>query len=124
MIVKQMISIQDKKYCLDINRISDFVNYSDSHLAKESEIIDTYGINNDAVTTNYKGIDVVSKSIREVTTQGNVQLDNIRYDLIKTLITQIMGFDYDENKYKNEIPFGLEIALNTLIKEGFLIEIN
>ena len=77
-----MISIQDKKYCLDINRISDFVNYSDSHLAKESEIIDTYGINNDAVTTNYKGIDVVSKSIREVTTQGNVQLDNIRYDLL------------------------------------------
>lgn len=119
-----MINIQDKKYCLDINRISDFVNYSDSHLAKESEIIDTYGINNDVVTTNYKGIDVVSKSIREVTTQGNVQLDNIRYDLIKTLITQIMGFDYDENKHKNEIPFGLEIALNTLIKEGFLIEIN
>ena len=119
-----MISIQDKKYCLDINRISDFVNYSDSHLAKESEIIDTYGINNDAVTTNYKGIDVVSKSIREVTTQGNVQLDNIRYDLIKTLITQVMSFDYDENKHKNEIPFGLEIALNTLIKEGFLIEIN
>ena len=118
-----MISIQDKKYCLDINRISDFVNYSDSHLAKESEIIDTYGINNDVVTTNYKGIDVVSKSIREVTTQGNVQLDNIRYDLIKTLITQIMGFDYDENNL-NEKDYPKNPSLNTLIKEGFLIEIN
>ena len=109
----------DKKYCLDIKKVLDFVNYSNAHPIKESEIIDTYQNEEDTSET----LGVSSKVIRETTSFGIAQIDNIRYDLIKTFIQQILDFGYEETEHIDFPPFGFRVAFNTLIKEGFLKEI-
>lgn len=106
-----MIKIGGKRYKLDIKKISEFVNYSDRNTSKEIEIID-----------NYDGAKVVNKTVRELTAPANAQIDNIKYDLIKSLIATIISYDNPEIS-DDEIPFGIEICLNTLLEEGFLIEI-
>lgn len=114
----------DKKYYLDIKKILDFVNYSNAHPIKESEIIDTYQNDEEGETNDEQNtFGVSSKVIRETTSYGIAQIDNIRYDLIKTFIQQILDFGYDENEKIDCPPFGFRITLNTLIKEGFLKEI-
>lgn len=120
-----MVCYGDKKYSIDIKKILDFVNYSNAHPIKESEIIDTYqNEEEDEGTTNENNtLGVSSKIIRETTSFGVAQIDNIRYDLVKTFIQQILEFGYEEREDIAFPPFGFKIAFNTLIKEGFLKEI-
>ena len=67
----------------------------------------------------------VSKIIREVNSQGNMQNDTIRYDLIKTLLSvvldkKLMSFGNLENELMYDFSFN--IAFNTLLKEGIIYE--
>lgn len=108
-----MIFIGDKCYTFDIDKISEAVIYSDKTESKEQEILDTY--------ENGK---VVGKTIRELKTPGNSQIDNIKYDLIKTFIIQVIAYEEVEITDLDDLPFGTKIAMNTLIMGGFLKEIN
>lgn len=107
----------DKDYYLDIKAILNFINYSDTHSNKETEIIDRYEKDEN------KNLSSAEKTIREITSYGNTNMDNISYDLIKILIGQVLSWGYDSEISEMEaIPFGLKIAINTLIKEKLLLE--
>lgn len=107
-----MIEIDNKYYIFDLERICDFVSISNKMETKEKEILD-----------DYKDGILSGKTIRELTTQGNAQIDNIRYDLIKTFILEIITYDnVVTNLY--DMPFGLQISWNTLLHNGILKEIN
>lgn len=109
----------DKEYCLDIKAILNFINYSDTHSNKETEIVDRYEKDEN------KNLSSTEKTIREITSYGNTNMDNISYDLIKILLGQVLSWGYDTGQTETEIetiPFGLKIAINTLLKEKLLIE--
>ena len=106
-----MISIDDKTYWFDMNRICEFVNYSDKTENKETEILDTYQEGK-----------VISKSVRELTTPGNIQMDTFKYDIVKTFVMEILEYEVSDVMSLEEAPIGVKIAVNTLIKYGILIE--
>jgi hypothetical protein len=105
----------NSEYILDLKAILNFINFSDNHNTKESEIIDHYEKDEN------KSLSVAEKTIREITSSGNAQMDNIGYDLIKLLLTQILSYGYnrEEDSLENT-PFGFDIAFNTLINEKLL----
>jgi hypothetical protein len=107
----ELLTIGDKKYAFDVEALTNFIMYSDLNKSQETEIIDSYD-----------GGKVVSKTVRELTTPGNAQIDNIKYDLIKMFIVQIITYDEDVRDIE-EVPFGVKLCLNTLIAYGFLNEI-
>lgn len=106
----------DKEYCLDIKAILKFINYSDSHSNKETEIIDKYEKDENQSLKNSE------KTIREITSYGNTNMDNINYDLIKMLLGQVLSWGYEEENTSSTIPFGLKVVINTLLNEKLLLE--
>lgn len=109
-----MISIDGKFYAFDVSKICDFISEKTNKELKETEILDSF---------DYTDKKLTSKSVRELKSPGNGQ-ENIVYDLLKILIIQIVAFDDEGNTELEDMPFGTKVAFNTLIKEGFLIEIN
>lgn len=105
----------DKDYYLDVRAILNFINYSDKNPSKETEIIDRYEKNEN------KSLESAEKTIREITS-GNSNFDNISYDLIKTLILQVLAYGYDEEQDTTILPFGLKIAISTLEHEKLLLK--
>ena len=119
-----IIKLDGKSYLLDLKKIFDFVNYSNAHPVKESEIVDTYQNDDENGTaSNDEAFTVNSKMIRETTSYGAAQIDALRYDLLRSIIQQVLEFGYDEHEDIAHPPFGFGVAFNTLIKEGFLKEI-
>ena len=108
-----MITIEGKTYVLDLNSVCDFINHSSTHSAKETEVINSY----------VEG-KLDEKSVRELTTPGNSQIDNIKYDLVKMFIVQILTYDEKNIEKLEDMPFGTQLAFLTLINEGFLILID
>lgn len=106
-----MIEIGDKEYVFDIKKIANFFNYSDANTSKETEILDTYEHGSP-----------IAKTVRELTTPANAQIDSIKYDLIKTFIVQIITYEAPCNNYY-DLPFGMKLAVDTMVKEGFLVEV-
>lgn len=107
-----MIEVGGKFYIFDLEKIYKFINYSDNASAKEKEILDSY-----------EDGKIVGKTIRELTTPGNTQIDNIKYDIVKTFIIQIITYE-GEVMDLDDVSFGTKLAWNTMVKEGFLKEIN
>lgn len=107
--------------CLNLDEITKFIEYSDNNKIKETETV----TNTDNVDTADGGVNkvITNKSVRENIVSSNPQIDNIRYDLIKLLITKV----FDESSYivdekDNETYFGVgtQIALNTLIEYNMI----
>jgi len=118
-----VIELEGKSFYLDLKKILDFVHYSNKHPLKESEITDLYQTDEEVAKDSPEAFGVTTKTIRETTSFGVSQIDNIRYDLVKTMLMQVLEFGYEETDKIDNIPFGLEVAINTLITEGFLKEI-
>lgn len=112
----KMIDFKGKKYAFDFNKIMEFVDFSRDMTSTEREILDTYDIS-DGINSGGK---VVTKTIRELVSPSNFQMDSIRYDLVKTFIIEILSFEGD---FEREATDGLKIAINTLINEKLLVEI-
>lgn len=106
-----MVEVCGKIYAFDVDKICAYVNYSDNSQTVEKEILDSY-----------EGGKNISKTIRELTGPGNQQIDNIKYDLIKTFIIQVLTFDENVNDFE-DVPFGTKLAINSLIMGGFLVEV-
>lgn len=119
-----MFEIAGKQYYIDINRVASFANHSDTHKLVEREIVDNYECKHNGDGTSR--LDNTTKTVREVSSQGNTNMDNIKYDLLKLFITQLIGYglfdDNDEEGTEESIPFGIALCMNTLIKEKILIE--
>lgn len=115
-----MIRMSGKEYAIDVQKVFEFVNYSDKNTSSEQEITDGYEMLDDG-----KGsLRQTSKVIRELKAPGNSQIDNIKYDLVKSLISMLITFDDTDRDYdEDDLPFGVRITMNTLIAEGLLYEI-
>lgn len=97
----------NKKYVFDLEKIIEFASRSNKSSATEKEILDTYDLTD--------GEDrVITKTVRELIASGDTQVENIRYDLIKTFIIEILTSD--ENSY------GVQIAIDTLVNEGIMVK--
>lgn len=106
-----MITIEGKKYVFDLEAICDFISFSTKNDSKEKEVITSF--------TDDGKID--EKSVRELTAPSNIQMDNIRYDLAKMMVIQVLTYDEKNIESLDQMPFGTEMAFLTLINEGFLI---
>jgi len=109
-----MISINGKYYKLDLEKICNFAVTSEKK-PTEREIIDNY-----TFTGSERKLD--QKTVREFQT---FSYDNVKYDLIKTLVFTLLAYDIDNNGItdEEELPLGVSICLNTLIADGYLVEI-
>lgn len=109
------MGMDGKKYYLDIDAITKWCLSSSLNPSKETEINEgyDYGDNGDFQMT--------TKVVRELKA-SNSQDDTIRYDFVKMLvlpfISDITNFD---EIYDN---FSYSLIFNTLLKMGFLVEIN
>lgn len=101
----------------DLEEICKFVTYSDKNKTTETETITNYDID------EFSKYTVNNKSISEKTIPSNMQIDTIRYDLVKTLMLKLI----DEEIFKNEMEeqtfsFGAQLAITTL-KEFKMLKI-
>lgn len=110
----------NRKWGVDIDKFTRLCLTSDNEKSKDTEITEGYEKDENGSMMQ------VSKIIREVNSQGNMQNDTIRYDLVKTLLSVILdkkmmtfGSLEDELKY----DFSFNIAFNTLLKAGIIYEI-
>ncbi len=109
-----------RKWGVDIDKFTKLCLTSDNEKSKDTEITEGYEKDENGMMTQ------VSKIIREVNSQGNMQNDTIRYDLVKTLLSVIlekkaMNFGSFENEL--QFDFSFNIAFNTLLNAGIIYEI-
>ena len=108
------MEINNKPF-FNLREICEFIEHSDNNKIKETETLTSY----DYDEMDGKMQTIGSKTIRENVIPSNPQIDNIRYDLVKTLITKILDnntYQYDEEKKEYYFDMGAQIALNTLIE--------
>ncbi len=119
--VPQFLFTPDKrKWGVDIDKFTKICLTSDNEKSKDIEITEGYEKDDNGSMTQ------TSKIIREINSQGNMQNDTIRYDLVKTLLSvildkKVMNFGTIENETMYDFSFN--IAFNTLLKEGIIYEI-
>lgn len=100
---------KDIIYYYNMDNIINYVfNNSEDKSEPETEIMETYE-NEDSK------LKMSSKQIREVksSTQWNTVVST-KYDLVKTLMTMTLNLNL------NDSGFGESVAINTLIKNGFI----
>ena len=91
----------------NLEEIFNFITYSDRNKVKHTEIITS--INHNPLTNEVEE----DKSIRENTISSNSQIDELRYDLVKSLIDKVLSSNMigEENE---KFTLGEQIAINTL----------
>ena len=122
-----MLKLGNKAYAIDISKIMRWV----STTTQEERIILTtitqvqplqttdYGIDDEDVS-----IEVASKEITENKATLNDTMNNVRYDLIKMILSEL--FTHPNNESNNDwtpLSFTQKICFNTLAKEGIIYEI-
>lgn len=110
----------NRKWGVDIDKFTKLCLTSDTEKSKDTEITEGYEKDDNGDMRQ------VSKIIREVNSQGNIQNDTIRYDLVKTLLSvvlekKVMSFGTVENELQYDFSFN--IAFNTLLNAGIIYEI-
>lgn len=110
-----LITFYGKTFYLDINKIMEWCLSSSTTPLKETEINEGYDTNDEGDLT------MVTKVVRESKT-NNTQEENIKYDFIKLILMPFMGDICSYEKIEGNFSYAL--MLNTLIKMGFLVEIN
>ena len=114
--LQKLLKFGDKSYAFDVNKICDFISERSEKPLKETEILENF----DYSEENKK---LSSRNVRELNSPGNGQ-ENIIYDLLKIFVVQIIVFEGDGDMDAEDLPFGTKLAFNTLLNEGFLIEID
>lgn len=116
-----LFPIGDKIYYFDLNNILRFVEHSAKNERRNKDITEVYDVNDG------KKASLKQKTIKEFTAQGDIQNDNIRYDLVKTLIQYLLDSDGmaegEDGSVSEVFNTGTMICMNTLMKEGLLISI-
>lgn len=112
----KFITFSGKTFYLDINKVMEWCLSSSTTPLKETEINEGYDTNDEGDLT------MVTKVVRESKT-NNTQEENIKYDFIKLFLIPFMGGDICTYE-KIEGNFSYTLMFNSLIKMGFLVEIN
>ena len=122
-----MLKLGNKAYAIDISKIMRWVSTTPQ---EERNILTTitqvqplqttdYGIDDEDVS-----IEVASKEMTENKTTLNDTMNNVRYDLIKMILSEL--FTYTNNESNSDwtpLSFTQKICFNTLAKEGIIYEI-
>ena len=122
-----MLKLGNKAYAIDISKIMRWVSTTPQ---EERNILTTitqvqplqttdYGIDDEDVS-----IEVASKEITENKATLNDTMNNVRYDLIKMILSEL--FTHPNNESNNDwtpLSFTQKICFNTLAKEGIIYEI-
>ena len=104
-----------KKYRFNINKIVEFFNVSGKNKETVKEVTDTLALPEDYDSDKENSLILESRIVRQVNSNGDTNIDNIKYDLIKLFITTILS--------SQQINFGIDIAIQTMINEGLMEEI-
>ena len=122
-----MLKLGNKAYAIDISKIMRWVSTTPQ---EERNILTTitqvqplqttdYGIDDEDVS-----IEVASKEITENKTTLNDTMNNVRYDLIKMILSELFTYTNNEsNSDRTPLSFTQKICFNTLAKEGIIYEI-
>lgn len=122
-----MIKLGNKAYAIDISKIMRWVSTTPQ---EERNILTTITQVQPLQTAGYDiddedvSIEVASKEITENKTTLNDTMNNVRYDLIKMIISELFTYrnETTDNNYA-PITFTQRICFNTLVKEGIIYEI-
>ena len=102
---------ENNAYYFDLKEIMKFVNAANNEFS-ETEITDAYTYDDEGSVAL-----PTSKIVRDLKNKGDNQMANIRYDLLKNLINEILAFEADNEKTPVAVPF---TAINTLEKYNML----
>lgn len=126
---EENVVIDGIEYYFNLKKIFEIITYKTEKTEKEREVVDSYEYD------ELSEAKLSSKIIREYISPNDTQYDNIKYDLIKTFIIQIITYS-DKARIKtpnsddfdlpitniNFMPLGTRIVFNTLVEEGILIK--
>lgn len=122
-----MIKLGNKAYAIDISKIMRWVSTTPQ---EERNILTTIKQVQPLQTADYDiddedvSIEVASKEITENKTTLNDTMNNVRYDLIKMIISELFTYTNNESNSNWDIlSFTQKICFNTLVKEGIIYEI-
>ena len=110
------IRYDNKVFVLDTQALIDYCLVSEDKTIRDSEITEGY----ERLSDDDEGLTLTSKVIRENAGASNPQNDMITYDVVKMFLTIILSQGDEDSPFEN-ISFA--IAFNTLVKMGFLYEI-
>ncbi len=119
-----MIENEDKKYAIDVDRLMAWVSETPSSEKNINTITTmTYPI------TNGEEQDIVEKEVSETKSNLNEVMNNVRYDLIRNLLSVILTTYTNEMNQiitltPSDLSFGQKIAFNTLLHKRIIIEIS
>lgn len=108
--MNEEILINGDMYVFDIDKIMEYVEQTQNKEIKEKEITDIFEYNK-----NTSKVELSSKANKEVTTYRDTQIENLKYDFIKTLVMYVCNIE-------DGMSFGINIAFNTLVNKGFLVK--
>ena len=118
-----MIEIEGKHFIIDMDKLMAWVVETPTAEKNFNTMTTmTYGINDEDE-------DVVEKEVTENKSTLNETLNNIRYDLVKSLLNVIfVDFQNDINQNiqlsLDDLSFSQKIVFNTLLHKKIIIEIN
>lgn len=69
-------------------------------------------------------LEVATKEITENKSSLNEVMNNIRYDFVKILITDLMTYTEKQITRSEDLSFSQKLCFNTLLKENIIIELN
>ena len=118
-----MILINNKCYIIDLDKLMAWVSETPSTKKNISTVTTmSYPITND------DEVDVVEKEISENKSSLNDVMNNIRYDLIRNLLTVLLTTYTDDmnriiTRDVSDLSFTQQIAFNTLLNKKIIIEL-
>ena len=118
-----MILINNKCYIIDLDKLMAWVSETPS-----SEKNISTGTTMSYPITNDDEVDVVEKEISENKSSLNDVMNNIRYDLIRHLLTVLLTTYTDDmnriiTRDVSDLSFTQQIAFNTLLNKKIIIEL-
>ena len=116
-----MILINNKCYIIDLDKLMAWVSETPSSEKNISTVTTMYYPITDEV-------DVVEKEISENKSSLNDVMNNIRYDLIRNLLTVLLTTYTDDmnriiTRDVSDLSFTQQIAFNTLLNKKIIIEL-
>ena len=102
------------EYALDLDEIFKYIYQSKDKDVIEKEITDQYEILEDGPKTPRQTV----KLVKEVTTPMTTEIDNIRYDFVKTLA--IVLLNNEESMGGMPVAYGTCLAFNSLYAKNLI----
>lgn len=118
-----MILINNKCYIIDLDKLMAWVSETPS---SEKNISTTTTMS--YPITNDDEVDVVEKEVSENKSSLNDVMNNIRYDLIRNLLSNLLTTYTDDmnriiTREVSDLSFSQQMAFNTLLNKKIIIEL-